>query len=312
MFEKDVDLKKLSNYKIGGKADYFASVGATEELIEVIKEAKEKNLDIFILGGGTNVLIGDDGFRGLVIKPNFLSLTNDGDELKVGAGVTIKDLLNFCIDNSLSGLEWAGGLPGTVGGAIFGNAGAFGGEMKDNVAKVVSVNVDEGEPKVLERNNEECKFGYRDSVFKKLAQTGKREIITEIEFDLELGEKREIETKIQEKIDYRQAKQPLEYPNIGSMFKNVKWDTLPEEVQARFLEKKKNDPFPVLPVAVLIDAAGLKGSKEGGAQVSEKHPNFIVNVDSASSADVKALVDKVQNKIKAEFGVELDREVIFL
>ncbi len=312
MFQENVLLSKYSNYKIGGPARYFVEARNIEDVVTSATQAKKMNVPVFILGGGTNLLISDEGFPGLVIRAGFSKLAYDGDSLvTVGAGVLVKDFLNFCIEHSLAGFEWAGGLPGTMGGAVWGDAGAFKGETKDSLVEVTSVDISGSEPKVVRRNNAQCQFGYRDSIFKQNAAKGIQDIIVEMTIRVSKGNKDAIAAAAQEKIDYRIAKQPLDYPNIGSIFKNTEVGKVPAETLKRFEAKIKNDPFPVLPTAVLNDAAGLKGRAVGGAMVSPKHPNFIINsTGKATAADVKALMDIVRVEIKKQFGVELEQEVI--
>lgn len=312
MFERDIELNQHSHYRIGGKAEYFALIKNAEETLRAVEEAKKLGIPIFILGGGTNLLIHDNGIKGAVLKTGFQGLAAEEEQIKVGSGVLVKDILNFSVEHALSGLEWAGGLPGTIGGAIFGNAGAFGGEIKDTLVEVTSVDISAPKPRIIKRTNAECKFGYRNSIFKDHVFRGIQELIIEAVFSLKKGNQEEIRKAIEEKVRFRNEHHPMEYPNIGSIFKNIDWKTLPKEVQEQFAHKKKDDPFPVLPVAVLIDAAGLKGLTVGGAQVSEKHPNFIVNLGQATSEDVRQLSEAVKEEIKARFGVEAEREVIFL
>lgn len=315
MFEKNIELSKYSNYKIGGPAKFFCAPKTTKELESAVLEAKKNGLRIFILGGGTNLLISDKGFDGLVIKPDFSEIgfaDKDRAVVRVGAGVLVSKFLDFCVKESLSGFEWAGGLPGTVGGAIWGNAGAFGGETKDRVEEVLSMDISKDEPVLVKRKGLDCAFGYRTSIFKQKAFGGEVEVILESLVSLERGDREEIKKLIDEKIKYRLERQPLEYPNIGSIFKNNPWEKVPPEVRKRFEKKFKEDPIPVLPTAVLIDAAGLKGRSVGGAKVSEKHPNFIINFNKATAADVKSLMDIVRLEVKERFGVELEQEVMFV
>lgn len=302
-FKENVPLQSFSNYRIGGKARYFFAAKSAEEAKSAVSYGKEMGLSIVILGGGTNLLISDKGFSGLVLKPEIEFLNRDGNKIIAGAGIDMSKLLNFAAENNLSGLEWAGGLPGTLGGAIRGNAGAFKGEIKDNLLSVKSLKLEDG--KLIERNNAECEFGYRTSVFKKVGG----EIILEAAFELRLGVKKDIFSAAKEKVDYRKAKQPLERPNIGSIFKNVPVEKfkngLTEELKAHI----KNDPVPLIPAAVLISQAGLKGVKSGGAQISEKHANFIINTGDAKASEVKNLIDLIRDKIKQKFGLELEIEV---
>lgn len=314
MLSKNVSLKDFSNYKIGGNASYFFDAKTKDEVINAIKEwgnisnnftQNEKN--IFVLGGGTNILFSDSGYKGLVVKNSIGGIEKSNEEVLVGAGVSIEDLLNFCIDNSLSGLEWAGGLPGTVGGAVRGNAGAFGGETKDNLLEVESLNTTTLETK--KRDNKQCKFSYRNSVFK---QEAKEELITFITFKLTLGNKDEIIRKINEKIEYRKQKHPLEYPNIGSIFKNVPIEKIPNEFKEDLSQYVKDDPFSVIPSAKLIFLAGLKGKRIGNVMVSEKHTNFIINLGNGKSSEVHELIDFIKQKVKETFDITLEEEVMYV
>ena len=230
----------------------------------------------------------------------------------VGAGASVAELLEFTVEKKLSGFEWAGGLPGTVGGAIYGNAGAFGGETKDRLVDVMSLVTSNERPEIKLRANKDAQFSYRSSIFKENNAAGKQEVILSALFKLEPGNQEKIKAAIEEKKQYRINRQPLEYPNIGSIFKNVDVKKLSKEVTKRFKEKIKLDPFPVLPTAVLNDAAGLKNTRCGDAMVSPKHPNFIVNMGHATEADVKAVMAIVCSKIRSEFGVILEQEVIFV
>ncbi|KKU95162.1 MAG: UDP-N-acetylenolpyruvoylglucosamine reductase [Parcubacteria group bacterium GW2011_GWA1_48_11b] len=313
MFQENVSLKKYSNYKIGGRARYFYAAKNADDVARAVAQAAGDKLPVFILGAGTNLLINDSGFDGLVLKPEINLLKLEGGAIRVGAGVLMEDLLNFAVSKGLSGFEWAGGLPGTVGGAIRGNAGAFGGETKDNLYEVTSMDISgnppAGGPKILKRKNTQCKFGYRNSIFK--INDG-QEVIIEAVFKMKKGDKKAIRAAIEEKKEYRRTRQPLEYPNIGSIFKNVDLKRVPEKYKKAFASVVKKDPFPVMPVAHLIDQAGLKGVSCGGAMISPKHPNFIVNTLNASSSDVKQLIQLAKSTIKQRFDLELEEEVIYV
>lgn len=307
MFKENVPLSGISSYKIGGPARYFFEARTADELKKAVEEAKEKNLDFFIIGSGTNFLISDEGYPGLAIKMAIDFMENSGTEVSVGAGALMSDLVSFSIKNNLSGLEWAGGLPGTVGGAIRGNAGAFGGEIKDSIKRVKSFDaVTLGEK---ERNTAECEFEYRYSIFK---EPSNKEIILSASFDLKTGDGKEIEKSVNEKIAHRKERQPLEYPNAGSIFKNVDLKKIPADQLARFEKVVKKDPFPVVPTAFIISEAGLKGISSGGAMISTKHPNFIVNVSNAKALDVKNLINLAKKEVKNKFGIELEEEIIFV
>lgn len=308
-FQQNVSLKNYSNYKIGGPARLFVEIGSTEELKEALRSAKQnQDLKIFILGGGTNILISDEGFDGLVIHNQIETINVIDGGLEVGSGVLVKDVLNFCIENSLSGLEWAGGLPGTVGGAVRGNAGAFKGETKDSIAAVSSLVISSLEERI--RNNAECQFGYRNSIFK--SGEGENEFITRITLGLTLRDRNEIREKIQQKIDYRINRHPMNYPSIGSTFKNIPLDSLSPELQKEFAQFVKTDPFPVVPTTKLLALCDLKGKRVGGAMISDKHPNFIVNADNATAEDVRNLIEIAKEAIKEKYGIHLEEEIIYL
>jgi len=315
MFERDILLSRHSHYRIGGPAQYFYRAKKLDEITNVLEHWRRfkssKNDAIFILGAGTNLLIADAGFRGLVLKPEIKFVRKEQEMIRVGAGVLITELLNYLSTKGLAGLEWAGGLPGTVGGAIRGNAGAFGGEIKDAVSEVVSLDIAQNPPKIIKRNNKGCRFGYRDSIFKR---ANNKEIILEAAFAFKKGDKKEIIEVIEEKIKYRKERHPLEYPNIGSIFKNV---PLTQININRLNQHKsafpiKTDPLPIIPTAYLIDQCGLKGVSFGGAMISQKHPNFIVNVLGAKASDVKNLINLAKNEVEKKFNIKLEEEIVYV
>lgn len=313
MFKRQVPLKLYSNYKIGGAAHYFYEPKNQDQIIRALE--KWDSDKIFILGGGTNILFNDDGFDGLVLKPAVKILRKENDRVVVGAGVEIGELLDFCVSHSLAGLEWAGGLPGTIGGAVRGNAGAFGGEIKDVIEEVISIDFSKRPLKIVRRTGRQCRFKYRDSVFKS-GKTAGKELILKVILRLQLGDRKKIQQIIDEKIQWRQLRQPLDYPNIGSIFKNVPVtdvDFKQKMVKADNIEKHiKQDPFPVVPAATFIDKCGLKGVSCGGAMIAQKHPNFIVNALDAKAQEVKALILLVKNEVYNRYGVRLEEEVLTL
>lgn len=337
-FQRDIKLSAHSNYKIGGKASYFCAPTSIDEIVAALYEWKKikrhlfklrrgtRTRDIFILGGGTNLLINDKGFDGLVIKPVLDGISAEGTKIRVGAGVLMRNVVDFTAIHGLSGLEWAGGLPGTLGGAIRGNAGAFGGETKDVVFEVTSLTINDKEPRLMKRMANECAFGYRNSIFK--IHDGE-EIILEATLQMKTGEPTIIAKAVADKIRFREERHPMDYPNIGSIFKNVpvaqinadvmQIDATTVRVRPRGSPRKpiftapvKTDPFPVVPAAYLIAQSGVKGISYGGAMVSPKHPNFIVNVLNASAEDVKSLIKLVKSQVKKKFGIVLEEEVIYI
>jgi len=256
-----------------------------------------------------------------VLRPNIKDIKVKGTTITVGAGVMMADLLKFAAAHSLAGLEWAGGLPGTVGGAVRGNAGCFGGEMKDAVTSVRSFDVKK--MKVVERTGKQCAFAYRDSVFKK--KNG-AEIITHITLALAKGNKKEIMKVVNARIAYRKERHPLDYPNIGSIFKNVPLATIHKPASDKYKKalresvlafrgsrfSVKEDPFPVIFAAKLISESGLRGVSSGGAMISPKHTNFIVNVLAARSGDVKNLIALTKARVSGKFGIALEEEIQLL
>jgi len=311
--EQNVSLAPFTNYKIGGPARYFLEFKNENDLIggmtkwqEIAKAEGLKADHIFILGSGTNVLFSDDGFDGLILKNNieFIKELPD-DRLEVGSSVSFKELNEYCISHSLSGLEWSGGLPGTLGGAVFGNAGAFGGETKDNIVLVKSFDLEN--QSLVARTIEECKFNYRNSIFKNML-SGK-EIILSAVLRLAKGDRETIQKLVQEKIDYRESRQPLQYPSAGSTFKNVDLKYCSKELIDACKNEIKSDPFPVIPIAFLIFKAGLAGKKIGDIMVSPQHPNFFINLGKGTASDVQKLIALTQETIKEKFGVTPEPEI---
>jgi len=297
--QKNIPLWQFSNYKIGGLAAFFREVKSIGDLKQDFSEFTK----IFILGGGTNVLISDKGFDGLVLLNRIPRIENHNGLVRIGSGVMIDELLSFCVQNSLSGLEWAGGLPGTIGAAVRGNAGAFKGEIKDSIIEVESIDIRSKEK--IKRKNEECKFGYRWSVYKEQPN----EFITKVVLKLLKGDPLQIRKEIDEKIDYRNLKHPMDHPNIGSTFKNIPVGKVTDEQRVEFTSFTKDDPFPVVLVTKLLAIAGLKGKRIGDAQISDKHPNFIVNLGNAKSDDVRKLINIMRKAVRDRWGITLKEEI---
>ena len=280
----DESLKNHTSFNIGGPADVLISVQNEVELIDVLQTAKDENIDCFLLGNGSNVLASDEGFRGVVIKleGDFLSVKVDDNVIKAGAGITITKLSNIAMTNALTGLEFASGIPGTLGGALFMNAGAYGGEMSRIVTSVRVLGEDN---EIIELTNEEMSFGYRRSIIKE-----KGYIALSSEMKLEKGDSEKIRETMLELAKKRKEKQPLEFPSAGSTFKRP---------EGYFAGK-------------LIEDSGLGGYTIGGAQVSEKHKGFVINKENATAKDVKDLIDYVSKTVKEKTGVSLEPEVLFL
>lgn len=273
-----------TTFRIGGPADYFVELGSVDEIKGALRICQEENLPWFVLGRGSNLLVSDLGYRGVILSiyKQFQKTDIRGTTVTVQAGVLLTTLSGKVLDASLGGMEFASGIPGTVGGAVVMNAGAYGGEMKD-IVRQVTVLDQEGEVRTL--TGEEMQFGYRTSLAKK-----KGYIVLEAVLELKPGEKEEIREKMQTLKAKRMEKQPLEYPSAGSTFKR------PEGFFA----------------GKLIMDAGFRGARVGGAQVSEKHCGFVVNTGGATAADVRGLMRQVQEKVQEQFGVRLEPEVRFL
>ena len=272
-----------TSFKIGGAADIFISVSSANELSAVFKKCGELNIPRFIIGKGSNLLVSDLGLEGAVISLLGLNgISVSGEEITCGAGAALSDICRAALSNSLTGLEFAYGIPGSIGGAVYMNAGAYGGEISGAVLSAECMTADGSTVKVEAKD---MNFGYRKSVFKENGTT----VISAV-LRLQKGEKKEIEEKMEDYISRRKSKQPLEYPSAGSFFKR------PEGYFA----------------GALIEKNGLKGASVGGAQVSCKHAGFIINRGGATAADVMKLSQKVSDTVLAKDGVKLEREVIFI
>jgi UDP-N-acetylmuramate dehydrogenase len=304
--KKGVSLKNYSTFRIGGRAEYLLVAKEKKDILRGTKLARKKKIPFFILGGGSNVLFSDNGFNGLVIKMqnSNLKIQNENSKFKIicGAGLPLMKLVFKSSEIGATGLENLAGIPGTLGGAIWGNAGAFGREIGDLVEEVKVLDVGSSKLEVKKLKNKDCKFGYRDSIFKRR----KNWIILEATLKLKIGKRKEIEEKIKEILKLRKEKQPLEFPSAGSVFKNIPIRRVPKKIREKFKEKIK-DGF--LPTGVLIEAAGLKGFQIGGAKISEKHANFIVNVGEAKASDVKELIEKIKKEVKKKFKIQLKEEI---
>ncbi|MBQ7934674.1 MAG: UDP-N-acetylmuramate dehydrogenase [Lachnospiraceae bacterium] len=277
-------MSKHTTFRIGGPADLFLEPENAEQLLGARKILQEAGIPCFLLGNGSNLLVSDEGYRGAILKvgPNMSTIRVEGNRLIAGAGALMSQVAKAAWEHGLTGLEFASGIPGTIGGGITMNAGAYGGELCQ-VAYRVQVVTPQGE--IRELTNEAMKFGYRHSIVKE-----QQLIVTEVELELQPGNGDEIKSLMDELATRRREKQPLEYPSAGSTFKR------PEGYFA----------------GELIMKADLRGFQIGGARVSDKHCGFVVNVGRATGADVRALIAEVQSRVWERFQVKLEPEVIFL
>lgn len=274
-------MKAHTTFRVGGPADYFVCANCNAEIQNVIALCKEERVPYYILGNGSNLLVGDKGYRGVVIQiyKGMNDVQVQGEYIYAEAGALLSRIGNAALEAELTGFEFAAGIPGTIGGAVVMNAGAYGGEMKD-VLESVKVLTPEGE--ILELSNEELELGYRTSIIAK-----KDYVVLSAIIKLNYGDKEAIREKMNELKVQRTTKQPLEYPSAGSTFKRP---------TGYFAGK-------------LIQDAGLRGFQVGGAQVSEKHCGFVINKGDATAADIVELMDKVSEIVKEQFGVDLEPEV---
>jgi len=309
--KKNVLLKDYSTFRIGGKARYFVEVRNISQLIEAINWSYKKDIPFFVLGGGSNILFLAKECKELVIRCaiSYIRHTNNNlkfETLYAGAGTRLERLVQFSLKESLTGLEWMVGIPGTIGGAVCNNAGAFGKEVKDIVKKVKILKVSKNGLETKTFSNEDCQFSYRSSLFK----NNKSYIIIEVELELKKEKKSRIESKIKENLLYRKVHQPLEYPSIGSIFKNIPFSRCRPSLLEKFPDLKQFQNRKEIPAAYLIDSCGLKEKKIGGAQISKKHSNFIINTGKATAEDVMILISLIKQKVRDKFGIQLEEEII--
>ena len=273
-----------TTFRIGGLADCFVQLENTEQLIKVQKYLSQVGVPFFILGNGSNLLVSDAGFRGVILQigPKMSKVTVEGNVIVAQAGASMAQIARTAMEHELAGMEFASGIPGTIGGGVVMNAGAYGGELSQIVTQVNVVN-SEGE--IMELDNETMEFGYRTSTIRNNPFT-----VTEVILRLEKGDRQQIRERMEELAARRREKQPLEYPSAGSTFKR------PAGYYA----------------GQLIMEAGLRGFQCGGAKVSDKHCGFVINTGNATAEDVRTLIREIQTRVKDQFNVNLETEVLFL
>ena len=284
LVRKNISIKPWTTFKVGGIVKYFAEPQSIDEIKALHSWTLLQKLPVFILGKGSNVVVSDRGFPGLIIHlgKSFSQWQISGNKIKAQAGCLLNKVVAEAIKTDLSGIELLAGIPGTVGGGTYINAGAYGQELKQIITTVSSLN---SRGQVIKRQNHECNFAYRNSIF-----TQNHEWILEVEMALTPNSGRDLRKIMQKNLKKRKDQQPIEFPNAGSMFKR------PENNFA----------------GALIEKAGLKGLQMGKAQVSHKHANFIVNLGGATAQDIWDLSEKVIAKVKTHSSIVLEREVIFL
>ena len=277
---EDAQMKEHVYFRVGGSADILLIPETKEQVIKSIELCRKNNVPFYVVGNGSNLLVRDGGIRGVVIKLGKVKrIVVDGNRINAECGAMLKDVSSAGLTNSLTGFEFACGIPGTVGGAVFMNAGAYHGEVADVIE---SADVIDAEGNIITLNKEELELGYRTSSVMKNGY-----IVLSAVFKLEYGEEEKIKERVEDLTFMRESKQPLEYPSAGSTFKRP---------EGHFAGK-------------LIQDAGLKGFTLGGAAVSEKHSGFVINKNKATATDIINLIRHIQDEVKKQFGVDLHTEV---
>ncbi|HLD31571.1 MAG TPA: UDP-N-acetylmuramate dehydrogenase [Patescibacteria group bacterium] len=291
-------LAKYTSYKIGGPADYLVVVEETEKLVAILRYLTTHGLDYLIIGGGSNILFSDEGYRGIVIINQCRHLEIKDNRMVVDSGCPLGWLTQQASQAGLSGLAWAVGIPGTIGGAIRGNAGIPQGEIRENVEQVEVYR--DGE--VLKLDNQGCRFGYRESIFKK-----NNDVILRAWLTLGVVDKQKDISLMLTFLKERQTKQPQGSQSAGSVFKNIDCRSLSSEIKEKIPPEVCHSGW--LAAGWLIEQVGLKGQMCGRAQISPKHSNFILNLDRAKSQDVQQLIALCREKVYNKFGIELEEEI---
>jgi UDP-N-acetylmuramate dehydrogenase len=323
--QENVKLAPCTTMKIGGPAKFFVEVGSEEEMVEALSFAKKNKLDFFILGGGSNIIVSDQGFNGLVIRMQSSAISDQKTEnnkkgiwwnegkVECWAGESLASVINFAKENNLTGMEWAAGIPGTIGGAIRGNAGAYGSDMSaliDNVKAMEMLddnfsNSDQAQNQKI-FNKAACKFSYRDSIFKQ----NKNLIILSCALSLEKGDRLEIENRSREIVKKRVEKLPKGF-SAGSFFQNpvVENQELIKSFEKESGAKVKDS---IVPAGWLIEEAGFLGKKIGGVRVSEKHANFFINDGTGTAEDVIILAGIIKQKMREGYGIQIKEEIMYV
>lgn len=305
---EQVPLAPFTTFKIGGVARYFCAAKHVDELIAAYQWARSENLPIFVLGEGSNILVSDDGFPGLVLRNEEVSFELEGTTVACGAGVHLGYLVERCAEQGLRGAQYLVGIPGTVGGAIRGNAGAWGHDIGELTTQVT---VFDGS-RLRTVSAAQCKFTYRDSMIKRQGH-----IILTSQLQFRKGLTAEIQAAMHEYMVQRDARHPVE-PSAGSVFKNIITRQIEDEPKVQRAlgvtaeEYRDLTPYGKLAVGVIIDRLDLRGKKIGGAQISPRHGNIIVNTGGATASDVLALISLAKQQVRDRLGIQLQEEIEFV
>lgn len=300
--KENTPLDALTTFRIGGKARYFTTAVTADELRQAIQWARTKKLPYLIMGGGSNILFSDNGYPGLVIKSNVNYLTIGDNVVSVGAGHDLQALISATLKHGLIGMEFAAGIPGTVGGAIRGNAGTYGLAMSDVVNQIDFI--DESSNDLSSVAATDCQFGYRHSFFK-----DHNHIIVGARLMLSRGDVAASQALIDSRLSQRHANHPSE-PSAGCIFKNLPFSAVNiDELRLKGVDIDKFRAYSKVPAGYLVELAGLKGLRLGEVQISPKHANYIINLGHGTYDDVLRLINRVRDEVLQKFGVELDEEI---
>jgi UDP-N-acetylmuramate dehydrogenase len=306
--QENIMLKDYTTFRIGGPARYFLKTSDKNELKKIIEKAVKGRIRFLVIGGGSNILFSSKGFDGLIviyklddIKSKKLIEEKGEGVFKIDANIPLSSLIMEM--NNYSGLEWGVGIPGTLGGAINGNSGSFGESISDSVLSVDVLEIKNGEASEKTFRKEDCRFGYRTSIFKNNTEL----LVVSAELKLKKESEEKIREKIRNNLEKRKSKQPKGF-SAGSVFKNYA-GKIDESVVSKYPELKSFNEKGIIPAGLLIELCGLKGKQAGGAKISEEHANFIINLGSASSEDVLGLIKLVKKSVKEKFLIDPEEEI---
>ena len=308
-FEQNYPLSNVTTLKIGGPAKKFVTIHSKEELTAAIQYAKRDGIDYLVIGGGSNLLVSDEGVDKLIIKNEIVDITTSKEsgptfEVRTKSGTVLQDLVDYTIQHGLSGLHKLTGIAGTVGGAVYGNAGAYGQTISDNILSVVVLSEhSESKDLIINLSKDECHFDYRDSIFKQSKDT-----IIEVTFQLESGSSAE---ELQKEADDVLSKRLIKYPPgikcPGSFFKNIVADTLPKNILSKIPQEKIT--YGKISAGYLLEAVGAQGQRLDGIEIADYHANLFVNKGGGTAKDFYTLAKEYADKVKQKFGITLEPEV---
>lgn len=305
--KENISLAEHTTFRIGGPAKYFFVAKTSDDIKKAIEAAKKLKIPYYVIGNGSNILVSDSGFDGIVIKAENRNLEVNGERIIVASGVILGKMVSEAMKSGLTGLEWMAGIPGTIGGALYGNAGAFGHSISESVEGIEVFDAEDLSVKSL--NKTECGFGYRTSIFKE-----KKYVILSATIKLEKGDKDKSDKITRDYLGKRKGKHPIG-PSAGSVFKNPSLsdnEKAFKKILEKFPEAEKFKATGKIPAGWLIEEYGLLGKKIGGAVIAKEHGNFIINIGGAKATDVVMLISMIKQKIRVNFGIQLEEEIQYV